>query len=198
MTGASVELPARRRLGVGAAIVLVLVAAAVAIVIGIVRSADAPHAAGEQIGIVSSDLESPAVYVHVYGAVAAPGLYRLDDGARVVDVIAAAGGLTDVADDTAINLARRVTDGEQLRVPVVGEAPLPADAQPGVASDGRVNLNTADAAALDTLPRVGPAIAERIIQWREANGPFTSVDDLLSVSGIGEKMLASLRDLVTV
>ena len=68
----------------------------------------------------------------------------------------------------------------------------------GVASDGRVNLNTADATALDTLPRIGPAIAERIIQWREANGAFTSVDDLLAVPGIGEKMLASIRDLVTV
>ena len=68
----------------------------------------------------------------------------------------------------------------------------------GVAADGRVNLNTADQAALDTLPGVGPAIAGRIIEWRDANGRFASVDDLLSVSGIGPKMLESLRDLVTV
>jgi len=200
VTGATIDRPARRRLGVGAAIVLVLVAAAVSVMIGMVRAAGAPDAAGEVVSEqidTTASAELPALYVHVSGAVRSPGLYRLDDGARVVDAIAAAGGLASDADEEAVNLARRVTDGEQLRVPVVGEEP-PASAAGGVASDGRVNLNTADVAALDTLPRVGPAIAERIIQWREANGAFTSVDDLLSVPGIGEKMLASLRDLVTV
>ena len=148
---------------------------------------------------MSAAVPAPAsVYVHVFGAVVRPGLYRLDDGARVVDVIASAGGLAPDADESAVNLARRVSDGEQLRVPVIGEALATGETAPGVASDGRVNLNTADVSALDTLPRVGPAIAERIIQWREDNGPFTSVDDLLSVPGIGDKMLASLRDLVTV
>ena len=203
MSGARIDRPARRRLGVGAAIVLVLVAAAVAVVVGMVRSVTPPETAGVAVsgapvvaGSPSADV--PAVYVHVFGAVAAPGLYRLDDGARVVDVIAAAGGLTADADESAVNLARRVTDGEQLHVPVVGEAPVVEAAQAGIAADGRVNLNTADAAALDTLPRVGPAIAARIIEWRDTNGAFTSVDDLLAVPGIGEKMLASLRELVTV
>lgn len=176
---------------------LVLVVAAVSVAIGMVRAAGSAPATGEQIAGPSAAAELPALYVHVFGAVQQPGLYRLEDGARVIDLIAAAGGLTADADETAVNLARRVTDGEQVRVPVVGETP-PADAAAGVDSDGRVNLNTADAAALDTLPRVGPAIAERIIQWRDANGRFTSVDDLLSVPGIGDKMLASLRDLVTV
>ena len=182
----------------GAAIVLVLVAAAVSVVVGIVRTSATPDAAGEQVAASAAAPAPASVYVHVFGADTRPGLYRLDEGARVVDVIAAAGGLAPGADESAVNLARRVTDGEQLRVPVVGEAPDAQGAAPGVASDGRVNLNTADAAALDTLPRVGPAIAERIIQWREDNGPFTSVDDLLSVPGIGDKMLASVRDLVTV
>lgn len=194
MSGASLQTRARRRLGVGAAIVLVLAAAATSVVIGIVRSTAAP---ASEVVAATVTAELPALYVHVFGAVANPGLYRLDDGARVVDVIAAAGGLTSDADDTAINLARRLTDGEQVRVPIIGESP-PAASVPGVATDGRVNLNTADVAALDTLPRVGPAIAQRIIDWREANGAFTSVDDLLSVPGIGEKMLAGLRDLVTV
>ncbi|MBT8798504.1 helix-hairpin-helix domain-containing protein [Microbacterium flavum] len=199
MSGATLDRPARRTLGVGAAIVLVLVAAAASVLIGIVRGAGAPDTAGEQVSVAteSGGPALPAVYVHVFGAVGHPGLYRLEDGARVVDVIAAAGGLSADAEESAVNLARRVTDGEQLRIPVAGEAP-PATGAPGVASDGRVNLNTADAAALDTLPRVGPAIAERIIRWREENGSFTSVDDLLSVPGIGDKMLASLRDLVTV
>ena len=189
------ESRARRRLGVGAAIVLVLAAACASVVIGMVRSAAAP--ADEVISAPAATAELPSLYVHVFGSVVRPGLYRLDDGARVVDVIAAAGGLTPDAEATAVNLARRLTDGEQLYVPAVGEAP-PAATAGGVASDGRVNLNTADVAALDTLPRIGSAIAERIIQWRETNGAFTSVDDLLSVPGIGEKMLTGLRDLVTV
>lgn len=139
---------------------------------------------------------SATLYVHVSGAVLSPGLFLLRTDARVVDAVAAAGGFADDADMSGVNLARPLSDGEQLIVPREGEAP-PASGG-GVAADGRVNLNTADAAALDTLPRVGPAIASRIIEWREANGPYTSVDDLLSVPGIGAKMLESLRDLVTV
>ncbi len=198
MTGATLERPARRSLGVGAAIVLVLAAAATSVVVGIVRTSATSDAVGEQVAVSAAAPAPASVYVHVFGAVSRPGLYRLDDGARVVDVIASAGGLAPDADESAVNLARRVSDGEQLRVPVIGEALATGETAPGVASDGRVNLNTADVSALDTLPRVGPAIAERIIQWREDNGPFTSVDDLLSVPGIGDKMLASLRDLVTV
>lgn len=198
MTGATLEGPARRSLGVGAAIVLVLAAAATSVVVGIVRTSATSDAVGEQVAVSAAAPAPASVYVHVFGAVVRPGLYRLDDGARVVDVIASAGGLAPDADESAVNLARRVSDGEQLRVPVIGEALATGETAPGVASDGRVNLNTADVSALDTLPRVGPAIAERIIQWREDNGPFTSVDDLLSVPGIGDKMLASLRDLVTV
>ena len=198
MTGATLERPARRSLGVGAAIVLVLAVAATSVVVGIVRTSATSDAVGEQVAVSAAAPAPASVYVHVFGAVSRPGLYRLDDGARVVDVIASAGGLAPDADESAVNLARRVSDGEQLRVPVIGEALATGETAPGVASDGRVNLNTADVSALDTLPRVGPAIAERIIQWREDNGPFTSVDDLLSVPGIGDKMLASLRDLVTV
>lgn len=188
---------ARRKLGVGAAIILVLVVAALAVVIGGIRlsAQPVPDDASEVIedrGAASL----PPVYVHVFGAVHEPGLYRLEEGARVVDVIAAAGGLAEGADEAAVNLARRLTDGEHLRVPLVGEVPPPEEG--GVASDGRVNLNTADADTLDTLPRIGPALAERILQWREDNGAFTSIEDLLAVPGIGEKMFASLRDKVTV
>ena len=107
------------------------------------------------------------------------------------------GGFAPGADEAAVNLARPLSDGEQLHVPAVGAAPAAggAGAAPG---DGRVNLNTADAAQLDTLPRIGPAMAQRIIEWRDANGRFTSVEDLLAVPGIGDKMLETLRDLVTV
>jgi competence protein ComEA len=88
-----------------------------------------------------------------------------------------------------------LSDGEQLAVPLLGAA---GPALPLSAGDGRINLNTADLAALDTLPRIGAAMAQRIIDWRDANGRFTSVEDLLAVPGIGDKMLESLRDLVTV
>lgn len=137
---------------------------------------------------------SATILVHVLGAVERPGLYELADGDRAMDAIAAAGGFTDSADRDQLNLAQAVVDGEQIRVPAVGEV----TAEPVEASDGLINLNSADAAALDTLPRVGPAMAARIIQWREDNGGFTAVEDLLSVSGIGQKTFDSLKDLVRV
>lgn len=195
--GAQTVPVSRRRLGVGAAVALVVVVAAVTIAIGIVRTG--AEAAVETVPDAVSETVAPAtVYVHVSGEVAEPGLYRLDEGARVVDAVAAAGGFTDAASREAVNLARPVSDGEQLVVPAEGEEGSDAAGATAPEGDGRVNLNTADLAALDTLPRVGPAIAQRILDWREDNGRFTSVDDLLAVPGIGEKMLASLRDLVTV
>lgn len=181
-------------------IVVVLVSASIGV--SLLRTMAAPIEVVAPVtqppaGVVD-DRGDASIYVHVAGQVSSPGLYRLAADARVVDAVAAAGGTTAEADLQAINLARAVTDGEQLLVPAVGEADVAATGQLGVAADGKVNINTADAAALDTLPRVGPALAKRIIEWRETNGAFRSVDDLLGVSGIGEKMLAGLRDQVTV
>jgi competence protein ComEA len=190
-----VPASSRGRIGVGAAIVVVIVALAVTVAIGILRGATAPVEAVTIDDGRSSDA-APAVFVHVSGSVAAPGLYVLDEGSRVVDAVAAAGGFAQDADEAAVNLARPLSDGEQLVVPAIGAADEASPAAPS--GDGRVNLNTADAAQLDTLPRIGPAMAERIIQWRDANGRFTSVEDLLAVPGIGDKMLETLRDLVTV
>ncbi|MGA7147421.1 MAG: ComEA family DNA-binding protein [Microbacterium sp.] len=193
----------RRRLGLGAAVVVVILALAVTVAIGILRGASAPV---EQVSVDASTAgadaaATPLLYVHVSGAVAGPGLYVLDQHARVVDAIAAAGGFAEGADEGAVNLARPLSDGEQLHVARIGE--VPADPGAGGATgtaggDGRVNLNTADVTQLDTLPRIGPAMAQRIIDWRDANGRFTSVEDLLAVPGIGDKMLEALRDLVTV
>jgi competence protein ComEA len=145
---------------------------------------------------VSSAPIASEIYVHILGQVVRPGLYALPDGARAVDAVAAAGGFTPTADAGGVNLARFVSDGEQIVVPAVGEAVV--GAAPGVGGGGRVNLNTADAAALDTLPGVGPATAQKILAWREQNGRFESVEDLLDVGGIGEAKLDAIRDLVTV
>jgi competence protein ComEA len=141
------------------------------------------------------------LYVHVSGAVQRPGLIRVAPGARVVDAIEAAGGFAEVADPAGVNLARRVQDGEQLHVPIVGETPLdnggaPSDA--GGVGGGLVDLNRASAEQLETLPRIGPALAQRIIEWREANGRFTAVTDLRNVSGVGDKIFDALKDRVTV
>lgn len=188
--------PPSRRLGLGAAVILVIAALAVTVAIGIFRGAAAPV---EQVSTGGSvtDAATPApLYVHVSGAVAAPGLYVLETGARVVDAVAAAGGFAPDADQASVNLARPVTDGEQLHVPRVGEASAVATA--GERPAGLIDLNAADTATLETLPRVGPALAQRIVEWRDANGRFTAIEDLLAVPGIGDKMLESLRDLVRV
>lgn len=168
--------------------------------IAVFVTAVTPH--GSSAVVVATDLPavdepvSDEIYVHILGQVARPGLYALSDGARAVDAVAAAGGFTAQADAAGINLARFLSDGEQIVVPAVGE--IPAGAAPGVGGDGRVNLNTADAAALDTLPGIGPATAAKILAWREQNGRFESVEDLLDVGGIGQAKLDALRDLVTV
>jgi len=140
------------------------------------------------------------VVVHVAGAVLAPGVHQLPPGSRVIDAVEASGGLTPDADAGAVNLAAEVVDGSQVYVPRVGEVPPPPPPGPdgGVVEAGPVDLNAADAALLETLPGIGPATAAAIIDHRERHGPFTAVDGLLAVRGIGEAKLAALRDLVRV
>ncbi|MCK8465764.1 ComEA family DNA-binding protein [Microbacterium sp. KSW4-16] len=182
----------RLRLSIGAAVVLGLVVLSAAVGLGILRGQTPPT---ESVSLTDDEARAGStgeLYVHVLGAVAAPGLYVLDPDARLVDALAAAGGTTDVADLAAVNLARLLEDGEQIIVPTVGAAAAESGAAP--AGDDRIDLNTADQAALETLPRIGPALAARIIAWREENGRFRSVDDLLAVPGIGEKLLAGIRD----
>ncbi|PJJ72003.1 competence protein ComEA [Diaminobutyricimonas aerilata] len=193
----------RVRAGVGAVIVIGLLGLGVAVLLSLLAPGGRSEVLAPDAGAPTS-ATNPAtgsdgaavVFVHILGAVNRPGLYELREGDRAVDAVAAAGGFTPDADQAALNLARLVADGEQLVIPVAGAAP-PAGAPPPVADD-RVNLNTADVAALETLPRVGPELAQRIVDWRDANGPFRSVDDLGQVSGIGDKTLDGLRDRVTV
>ena len=179
------------------------------------------EAAGEGEGAAAPKVTK----VHVDGAVASPGVYELlQADPRVADAVAAAGGLSGDADTAAVNLAAQVPDASKVHIPSVGEAPVQeaesvaavgepvgtADASAaGVVSGsgssasqgtsgGLVNLNTASAEELCELPGVGEATAANIIADREQNGPFTSVDDLMRVSGIGEKKLAKVRDLVCI
>jgi competence protein ComEA len=145
------------------------------------------------------------VVVEIRGAIEAPGVYELAPGARLQDGIAAAGGLTEEADLSTMNLARRLRDGELIVVlarPVPGSTPtLPqpdaGDAAKAVESQTRININTATAEELEALPEVGEVIAGRIVAYREQNGPFRSVDDLIHVEGIADRAIDDMRELVT-
>jgi len=135
--------------------------------------------------------------VHVAGEVQQPGVYSLAVGERVVDAIAAAGGVTSAADADRLNLAQPVEDGMRVFVPARAQA---ADdgGKEAAAADGLLDLNTASLAELQGLPGIGPALAGRIVTYREEQGPFQHVSDLLNVPGIGAAKLATLEDLVTV
>ena len=150
----------------------------------------------------SSEPTARTLTVHVAGAVNSPGLYRLNEGSGVADALGRAGGPAQGAVLDDINLAARLTDGEKVMVP---RQAVPADgnaaeatAATGSTSSSRVNINTASEAQLDVLPGVGPALAARIVQYRDKNGPFSSVDELDNVSGIGPSKLDSLKDLVAI
>jgi competence protein ComEA len=147
----------------------------------------------------SSD-PSGRVAVHVAGHVRHPGLVRLPTGSRVQDAIRAAGGATAGADLDAVNLARKLTDGEQVLIPGPGDPPpsLPPGASPGAGTPtAPLDLNTATVEQLDALPGVGEVTAGRIVAYRSAH-PFTAVDELLEVPGIGQRRFEQLKDLVTV
>ncbi len=147
----------------------------------------------------SKETTESKIIVHVAGAVKNPGIVSLPAGSRTYEAIEKAGGNLPHAALDAINLAAPMDDGMQLYVPTVGER-VPATAGPGATQDteGPVNLNTASANELEELPGVGPVLAERIISWREEHGGYSSIEDLDAVSGVGEAMMASLADLVTV
>jgi competence protein ComEA len=141
------------------------------------------------------------VAVHVAGRVRRPGLVRLPAGSRVHDAIRAAGGVTAGADLDAVNLARRLTDGEQVRIPGPGDPAPPllpgAAATQGATPSAPLDLNTATLEQLDALPGVGEVTAGHILAYRSAH-PFTTVDQLLEVPGIGQRRFDQLKDLVTV
>jgi competence protein ComEA len=141
-------------------------------------------------------LPSSRVVVDVVGAVRRPGLYRLRQGSRIADAVARAGGATGKADLAQVNLAAPLADGEQVVVPRRGAPGAAGSASSPGAPTGPVQLSTATLEELDTLPGVGPATAQKILDYREKHGAFSSVDELDAVPGIGPKRLEQLRELV--
>ena len=136
--------------------------------------------------------------VDVAGWVRHPGVYEFGEGARVIDAIDAAGGVRTGALLEALNLAAPLADGTQILVPREGQEGVAPPVTGGAVAGGLINVNTATATELEELPGVGEVIGQAIIDYRTENGPFTSVDQLLDVSGIGDATLENIRDLVTV
>jgi competence protein ComEA len=191
-------LLARRRLIVAAGLALLAVVIAARVVLRPGSASTAPALAPP----LPAQTAPANVVVHVVGAVRRPGLYRLDQGARIADAVARAGGARRKADLAGVNLAAPLADGEQVVVPERGAAVPGAAgragggaAAPG-ASTGPVHLSTATLEQLDALPGVGPVTAQKILDYREQHGAFTSVDELDAVPGIGPARMEQLRDLV--
>ena len=159
---------------------------------------------------------APPLLVHVDGAVLRPGVYALDRGARIRDAIASAGGLLAESDPGSLNLAAFVEDGERISVPFrvesIGTGGLPERATeaegpvvdpvetraPTATPDWPVNINTATLTELESLPGIGPVLAGRIISYRQENGPFSKIEDIQNVSGIGFKIFEGFKDLISV
>lgn len=209
---------------VGTAALLAVAAAIFAVPAVVAGSAGAASSAAPQVswaasgqpsqaGLAGADLggadlgqAAQVVVVYVTGAVAAPGVFELPAGARVVDALDQAGGALPEADLAVVNLAAVVQDGERIYVPQPGETP-PAvlgggsgaaggSGGSGAAGGGLLNVNTATAEELTALPGIGPVLAGRIVDFRQANGPFAALGDLGEVSGIGPKLLAGLAEQI--
>lgn len=176
----------RRKLLIAAGIGVGLV-----VLVGAFLSAGTPESHVTELPASITDTATGStVFVHVAGRVKTPGVYELPTDARVFDAIAAAGGMTDKADGTSVNLARIVLDGEQVVVSSKGAS----DSSP---SSGKLNINRATAAEFDSLPRIGPTLADRIVSFRDENGPFATIDALGNVPGIGDVTLDGFRDQLT-
>jgi competence protein ComEA len=177
---------------------------AIAVAVKLLAPHSGPHAA-PPVRIASGPSASAqhgdgrrGLYVHVAGAVRRPGLYRVPASSRVAAAIGRAGGALSKADLTAVNLAQPLEDGQQVIVPKAGAATGVATAATGSAgatgAGGKLSLATATAEQLDTLDGIGPTLAKRIVEYRQAHGGFRSLDQLRQVGGIGEKRLETLRD----
>ena len=168
------------------------------------RQQDADDDAATDAAHDEADEDAATVTVDVSGAVATPSVVTLAEGSRVADAIDAAGGALPEADLAQLNRAARLTDGEKVHVPITGEQAAEAagttagSVETGATTQQLININTATEAELDILPGVGPSTAEAIVADREENGPFSTIEDLMRVSGIGEKKFEKLAGQICV
>ena len=184
--------PLSQRRLLAAAVVL-----AVAVILGARQLGDSGGARGQTVDAQIEPLRAesaPKLVVHIVGAVRHPGLYRLPDRSRIADAVARAGGPTQKADLTAVNLAAPVSDGLQVVVPA-RTPPGGGGPEPGATAQGPVHLNTATLEDLDALPGVGPVTAQKILDYRQQHGSFASIDELDAIPGIGPARLEQLREV---
>ena len=191
---------------IGMAAILVLVAVVSGYVLSGAATSSNFEVTTQDASDAALDAAAEPVHVHVAGAVNDPGVYELPASSRVADAVEAAGGFTEDAAADSCNLARVVADGEQIVIPskdadavtVVDGTSQPAGAAPANANSGLVNINSATVKELEALPGIGSVLAREIVSDRNANGPFSSIEDLTRVQGIGSKRLADIADLICV
>jgi competence protein ComEA len=188
--------PAQRRILVALALVAALVVLAAPRVLHRGGAAAAPLVAPLSPPVRRSATARATLVVDVAGAVRRPGLYRLTRGARIADAVQLAGGFTRRADRVGVNLAAPVADGEQIVVPARGQAAAGASSGAGPSPTAPLDLNTATLEQLDALPGIGPTTAQKILDYRQAHGPFHAVADLDAVPGIGQGRIEQLKGLV--
>ena len=178
-------------------LLIVLAGAAVlGLVFFVLRQREGPPPLELQVGDAASS--NSEIMVHVTGAVAAPGVYTLHEGDRVVDAVEAAGGPSADADLVTLNLARRIHDEDQVVVPRVGEQPAASQVAGASANGALIDINTASAAVLDSLPGIGDAYSNRIVDSRTANRPFQSTEDLVTRKVIPRATYEKIKSLITV
>jgi competence protein ComEA len=164
--------------------------------------------AGDPILLQPAPTQAP-IAIHVVGAVVRPGLYEFPKGARVQDAIDAAGGSLASADETGLNLAATLEDGQQLEIPYRSgsepevrtdslDLPSSSEQQDSPPTQDLVNINSATLEELDALPGIGPTTAQKIIDYRDENGPFSVIEDIMNVSGIGPATFEDIQELITV
>ena len=188
------------KVGMGAAVIVglaIVILAVLASAVASVNQPELPHdlevtASGEPLPQTGSTF---VVMVHIVGEVNSPGMYELAGDSRVIDAVMAAGGLTSNAAECAVNLARVVNDGEQLTIPSLEQGCTTGSAQSH--NTQSVSLNSATSEQFDSLPGIGPTLAQRIVDYRESNGGFSSIDQLNDVSGIGDKLFAGVKEHIT-
>lgn len=164
-----------------------------------IKESQSPAETKEQAESTEED-KGGDIYVDISGCVKEPGVYQVSVGTRIFQVIEEAGGITDGADISSVNRAEEVTDGQKIVIYSKEDISQEGEASESYAqtAEDKVNINKADSSKLQTVPGIGPATAQKIIEYREKNGRFSSIDDLKNVSGIGDKTLENMREYITV